>query len=225
LFSAGKRNLLLLASLLFTLLLQWYVLNYLPLVDCLPFKRGNNIEAQTRPPAGSIPDSIAIRFIYEKEGKRYEFAPESLPADFETYTYVDRIDKVVRQGNAVPPIKGFTLKGVTGIDSAAAVYAMPKVVLLFVMNIDNLASVEAERIRSIQQKLPVFIVTSSTLLVAQKVLSEQGLATIPVCNNDNTVVKTAARTDPTMYYLEKGTVINKWGKQSFNKAVTYIKQR
>jgi predicted transcriptional regulator len=93
------------------------------------------------------------------------------------------------------------------------------------MNIDNLASVEAERIRGIQQKLPVFIVTSSTLLVAQKVLSEQGLATIPVFNNDNTVVKTAARTDPTMYYLEKGTVINKWGKQSFNKAVTYIKQR
>ncbi|HEY0432434.1 MAG TPA: DoxX family protein, partial [Chitinophagaceae bacterium] len=28
---------------LLSLALQWYVLNYLPLVDCLPYKKGNNI--------------------------------------------------------------------------------------------------------------------------------------------------------------------------------------
>ncbi|HEX8314307.1 MAG TPA: MauE/DoxX family redox-associated membrane protein, partial [Flavisolibacter sp.] len=29
-------------SLVLSLVLQWYVLNYLPLADCLPFKKGNN---------------------------------------------------------------------------------------------------------------------------------------------------------------------------------------
>ena len=36
--------------------IQWYALTYLPLVDCLPFKKGNNITEKMKIPAGALPD-------------------------------------------------------------------------------------------------------------------------------------------------------------------------
>jgi hypothetical protein len=114
--------------------LQWFVLHYLPLADCLPFKRGNNIAEQMQAPKGAVPDSFAIRFIYEKGGKRYEFSPESLPADFDTYTFIDRKQTLVRKGNAEPAIKGFSLVGESGTDSTQAVLEQPKALLVFTQN-------------------------------------------------------------------------------------------
>ncbi|MBA2744734.1 MAG: DoxX family membrane protein, partial [Flavisolibacter sp.] len=134
-FSAAKRKLILALSLFFSLLLQWYVLNYLPLADCLPFKKGNNITQQMLPPPGSVPDSFAMKFIYEKEGKQFEFAPEELPADLETYKFIDRIDKLVRKGNAEPAIKNFSLSGITGEDSTKIVLAQPAAILVFAQDL------------------------------------------------------------------------------------------
>lgn len=94
-FSKAGRLALLMGSLVLSAGLQWYVLNYLPIADCLPFKKGNNIAEQMKPPPGSRPDSVVIKYIYEKEGKRYEWAATELPADFNTYKYVDRIDKAL----------------------------------------------------------------------------------------------------------------------------------
>ena len=77
-FSYSKRagGSTILIGLIGTLLLQWYVLNYLPIADCLPFKKGNNISQQMLPPLNSVPDSFSIRFIYEKNGKQFEFSPD-----------------------------------------------------------------------------------------------------------------------------------------------------
>jgi uncharacterized membrane protein YphA (DoxX/SURF4 family) len=223
LFSNKVRVTILIASLLLTLALQWYVLAYLPLVDCLPFKKGNNIEAQMKAPPGSVPDSIAIRFIYEKGGKQYEFAPDNLPADFETYTYVDRIDKVVRKGNAVPPIKGFVLKGVSDTDSASAVLQMPKAILIFMLEADEGDWMKSTKeVITINDRVPVYVITSASLPETKNVLAKNGLGQIPVFTCDNTAVKTAARTDPTIYYIERGTVINKWSGKEIAEAVRFI---
>ena len=59
-----------------------------------------------KPPPGSVQDSFAIRFVYERAGKQFEFSPAE-PPDLNAYTYKDRIDKLVRKGNADLPIKGF----------------------------------------------------------------------------------------------------------------------
>ena len=226
LFSSRARIIILLTSLLLTLAVQWYVLRYLPIVDCLPFKKGNNIEAQMKPPPGSVPDSIAIRFVYEKGGKRYEFAPENLPPDFETYTYVDRIDKVLRKGNAVPPIKGFILKGVADIDSTSAILNMPKAYLVFTMNMNKAKEwVDAKAFITMNDIAPVYFITSASLTQAKEALAKNGLGNLPVFNCDNTAVKTAARTDPTIYYIENGTVIEKWSEKEIIKATHINNQK
>lgn len=54
---------------IFSFALQWVALNYLPPVDCLPFKAGNHIPKQMEIPANATRDSTEITFIYEKNGK------------------------------------------------------------------------------------------------------------------------------------------------------------
>ena len=59
-------------------------------------------------PAGAIPDSTVITFVYDKQGKQVEFTSDKFPDDFDDslYHFVKRYDKVIREGNAQPPIKG-----------------------------------------------------------------------------------------------------------------------
>jgi uncharacterized membrane protein YphA (DoxX/SURF4 family) len=88
---------------------QWYTLNYMPVVDCMPFKKGNNIPEKMKMPANAIPDSTVITFVYEKAGKQVEFTADQFPADFsaDTYKFISRYDKVIKKGkNNEPPIKG-----------------------------------------------------------------------------------------------------------------------
>jgi uncharacterized membrane protein YphA (DoxX/SURF4 family) len=205
----------LLASLLFTLGLQWYVLNYLPLADCLPFKKGASIPEKMKIPANAIQDSFAMKFIYEKGGKRFEFAPEELPADLSNYKFIDRTQKLVRKGNAEPPIKGLSLMGITGNDSTLAILKLPKAILLFCEYfkdaspgwIDDFKEV---RKKATQNNIPVFIITPD-VSAAQQLFSKNNLSDVAIFSCDNTAVKTAARTNPTIFLIEEGIVKKKYG--------------
>jgi hypothetical protein len=214
----------LLFSLLVSLGIQWYVLNYLPLADCLPFKKGNNIAQQMKPPAGSIPDSFAIRFIYEKNGKKYEFAPESLPADYTSYKYIDRTDKLVRKGNAEPAIKGFTLTGQTGEDSVQVVLDQPEALLLFIQEPGEknewLQDFKSVAKAATQKNIPVYVATSTPEKLKTLLIQNGIEAQVFAC--DFTIIRTAARTAPTLYHLKKGTIENKYAGKKLLLALDQI---
>lgn len=206
------------ASIVAALAIQWFVLQYLPVADCLPFKKGANISRQMQIPAGARPDSFAILFVYEKAGKKYAFDAAHLPADLASYKYVSRADKLVRKGNAEPPIKGFALSGVSGADSTEAVLSLPEAYLLVAEKIDTSGFnwmgdfkhlVQAAK----QRNVPVFVVTSAPLQQGAKILASHGLQQVPLFSLDFTAVRTAARTNPTLYHLKKGTIQNKYGKR------------
>lgn len=221
--TALSRSVIVGLALVFSVCLQIFVLNYLPLVDCLPFKKGNNIAQQMKPPPGSVPDSIAIRFIYEKNGKQYEFAPENLPADFTTYKYVDRIDKLVRKGNAEPAIKGFSLTGAettdsTGetktMDSADIVLQQPVAIMVFALDFDNAKWIgDIKHLMSFGQSMniPVYVI-STDRNEAMKAFGPTDLNNVHFFNTDFTIVRTVARTNPTVLALTNGTIVNKFGK-------------
>lgn len=229
--SAGARLALLSLTLVFSLGLQWYVLNYLPIADCLPFKKGNNLPAQMKAPAGAVPDSFAIRFVYEKGGKTYEFAPENLPPDFTTYTFVDRKQTLVRKGNAEAPIKGFALTSdakdsITGnsIDATENIMAQPRAVLLFALHFDDTGWIRETKPMvdaALRQDVPVYVV-SPDLAAAQIAFQNPGINGAQFFNTDFTIVRTVARTNPTILYLEKGTVKEKWSKEEIAKAAQFF---
>jgi uncharacterized membrane protein YphA (DoxX/SURF4 family) len=211
-FVKRKQNLALILSLLFTIAMQWYALNYLPFVDCLPFKKENIISEQMKMPANAVADSFAMKFIYEKQGKRFEFAPEELPADLATYKFIDRTQKLVRQGNAEPPIKGFSLVGFDGQDFTNSILAEPKALLVFALNFEKTDDWMASFIKlyneAKKKNIPMFIV-SSDAAKGKVIFSAAGYPDIVFLNCDNIAVRTAARTNPTIYLLEKGTVVAK----------------
>lgn len=207
---------------LLTLLLQWFVLRNLPLVDCLPFKKGNNISQQMKPPPGSVPDSFAIRFIYEKNGKQFEFAPEELPADFQTYKYIDRKDKLVRKGNAEPAVKGFSLSGISGQDSTQIILTQPNALLVFVLSFDHsLNDLKLLANEASQRGMPVYIASPSATEGARWAQASR-INGLQFFNSDFTVVRTAARTNPTIYFLNNGTIKDKIAGSSIDDAIKTI---
>jgi hypothetical protein len=220
-FSPKVRVSILAFTLIATLFLQGYVLNYLPLADCLPFKKGNNIAQQMKPPPGSVPDSFAIRFIYEKAGKQYEFAPENLPADFNTYKFIDRKDQLVRKGNAEPAIKGFALTGISGADSTQIILAEPRALLVFAQNLHTAEWInEMGRVVAAAKakNIPVYMVSPS-LPEAMALLQKNNVQGVQFFNCDFTVVRTAARTDPTLFILQNGTIQNKYSSNQFENVI------
>jgi uncharacterized membrane protein YphA (DoxX/SURF4 family) len=222
----SKRSVVLAGSVFITLALQWYVLNYLPVADCLPLKKGNNIAQQMKPPPGSIPDSFAIRFIYEKEGKRYEFAPDQLPADFSTYTFIDRKDKLVRKGNAEPAIKNFSLTGLSGEDSTSIVLSEPKALLIFIQDLNQKIAgkhLEALFTTAKLKSIPAYV-ASPSIADAKMFFKDQAFDSTKFFNCDFTVVRTAARTDPTIYILQQGNIIHKFSNKQASEATKILKR-
>ena len=215
---------------LFTFGFQWYTLNYMPIVDCMPFKKGNNISEKMKMPANAIPDSTVITFVYEKNGKTVEFTATDFPADFKVppYKLIKRYDKVVRKGsNNEPPIKGFALSGNSKIDSTEIVLSEPYAILIFLENFSIPIRKWQDKVEKIlvlakEKNIPIYFVCSRPELMKEK-MAGTALSTIPVFSCDYTAVRTAARVSPNLYLLEKGTIVNKWSLHGFGKVLTLLK--
>lgn len=230
-FTGSARAAALAGALVLALGLQWYALNYLPLADCLPFKKGASLPAQMKPPPGAVPDSFAIRFVYEKGGKTYEFAPENLPSDFTTYKFIDRKQTLVRKGNADAAIRGFALTNdardtITGnnIDFAPNVMAQPKALLVFAQDFSTLSGIADTKPlvdTALKKRIPVYVV-SPNWPAAQVAFHNAGINGVQYFNTDFTIVRTVARTNPTILYLEDGSVRQKWSKKEIDRAVNFL---
>lgn len=215
-------------STVLTIALQWFVLLHLPVVDCLPYKIGNNIPEKMKAPPGSIPDSTVINFVYKKDGKEVEFTAESFPDDFDDsiYTFVKRYDKVVRKGNASPRIKDFLLKTYWGNDTTQALLSEDRYQLyLFVKNdykTDRWPAIMNLVLSTAHDKhIEPFLVTSipfETLMEApMKIFT---VMTPLAC--DAVAIKTAARANPTLFLVKNGTIMGKWAYTDLEQAVKVL---
>jgi uncharacterized membrane protein YphA (DoxX/SURF4 family) len=210
---------------------QWYTLSYLPVLDCLPFKKGKNIAEQMKVPANAVPDSTVITFVYEKNGAKIEFTADKFPADFNaaTYKYIDRYDKLIRKGkNNEPPIKGFILTGDTGTDSAQYILERPYAVLLFAEDFNTPVTEWSRQFSEIykqakEKNIPACLITAR-FDKAASALAGTGFAGIQKFKCDVTAIRTAARSNPCLYILENGTIKGKWSVKQFSKAETMLKE-
>jgi uncharacterized membrane protein YphA (DoxX/SURF4 family) len=237
-------------SLVFSFSIQWFALRYLPLVDCLPFKKGSNIFEKMKPPVGAIPDSSVINFVYEKDHQTKEYTADQLPVDLDsTYKFIKRYDKLIRKGNAEPEIKDFSLITASGNDSTHQILGRSGYQLMLISR--SFPQTNPRWNKSFlllytlakSKNIPVILVTSNqpeaeAWLKANNLNINTGLNALPpesVSGNaslspngislfgcDATAVKTAARADPTLYLLKKATILNKWSYASFEMAIPGI---
>ena len=210
--------------------MQWYSLTYLPFVDCLPYKKGNNIAEKMKMPADAIPDSTVITFIYDKGGKQVEFTADKFPADFNSTTYklIKRYDKVVRRGkNNQPPIAGFNLSGITNEDSTQIVLQQSYAVLLFCENFNVPVSTWEKSFSKVYaeakaKNIPVYLITTQPGEAEAK-LAGTSFRNVQVLKCDNTAIRTAARTNPCLFVLKQGTILGKWSRHHFSSAGKLLK--
>jgi hypothetical protein len=204
------------------------VLLHLPVKDCLPYKIGNNIPEKMKNPPGSIPDSTVITFVYEKGGKEIEFTADKFPDDYDeaTYKFIKRYDKVVRKGNASPPIKDFALQSDYGNDTTLALLNEDRYQLyLFVKNgyktgeWTNVLSVVMNAAK--QKHIYGYLVSNIPLETLRVDPPEAFLSFLPL-RCDATAIKTAARANPTLFLVKKGTVLNKWSYADLEQALLIV---
>ncbi|HWB92139.1 MAG TPA: BT_3928 family protein [Puia sp.] len=217
------------AATLFAFILQGYVLRHLPVVDCLPYKKGTHIIEQMKIPPGAVPDSTVITMVYQKNGQKVEFDASHFPKDFDdSYKFVSRYDKVVREGNAVPAIKDFVLTTDAGTDTTQDVLSARGYKLFeFVRELnDDLATQNFSIILTAAKArhIPVYIITADYDDVVNKVRQIGIASDVTVLKCDAIAVKTAARVNPTLYLLKNDLILGKWSYADIDKAIPAVNE-
>jgi hypothetical protein len=185
---------------------QYYVINHLPVIDCLAYKEGKDIKEQMKLPIDAIADSVRLDMEFEKNGKIYQFDPSNFPEDFDsTYVFKSRKEVIVRKGNGiVAPIQDFALNTINGEDSTEAIFSNSSpYVLVFAGQIDNSIPWQKLLFELHNKHKLVYIVTADKEHASSLLPNENILIA------DITMIKTAARVWPTIFVMNGSTIMRK----------------
>jgi uncharacterized membrane protein YphA (DoxX/SURF4 family) len=214
--------LLIIIATVLTLILQFRVLKHLPLVDCLPYKKGNNILELRKMPPDAIQDKFEYVFVYEKNGVKKEFPVSALPDS--SWTFSDRKQTLVEKGkNNIPLINDFSLSDANGVNVTESILNNADVYyLLFWREVtDNTSNWISQFKLSVShaglQGKKIFVVTSQRANV-EELLASLNISVSGVLTSDATAIKTAARANPTMFKMKGPVVQDKWSWADLEKA-------
>jgi len=190
----------------------------LPMIDFRPYAVGKNIKEGMTLPPNAIKDSVVMTFIYEKNGQKKELTMDDLKNIDSTYKFIDRKDKVIREGDK-PKIHDFSIRAKDGTDITDDV-----------LNHDNIFLLVAYRLSETDEKVQGKINDFATLCQRAGVefigLTGSSFKDVDVFrhehNNmfeyyqmDETVLKTMIRSNPGLMLLKKGTVTAIWHHSKF----------
>lgn len=227
LFNTSVSTSLITITVLFCILSQWYVLKHLPVVDCLAYKKGNNIIDKMKIPEGAVSDSFAIKFKYRKDGKEVVFDSESFPDDFNdsSYQFIDRVQELIRPGTATAPISDFVLYGNSGEDTTLPILQQPgSYVMLFTKDANQAEkgwNKNAAQVANscFQNKIPFFIVTATTDAARSQM---KDVPNIQYLKCDATVIKTAGRVNPTYFIMKQANIVGKYANADYEKVIKVV---
>lgn len=191
---------------------QFYVLKQLPIVDCLPYKIGNDIAEKMKIPQGAVPDSVSIQMEFEKNGKSYFFDANHFPENFDsTYVYKSRKEVVVQKGNGLKAaIDDFALSTLSNTDTTAALFQTEiPYVLVFTGKVDETTPWE-NLLSQLHQKYKLVYIVTSDKSGAIRLLSKENILI-----GDITMIKTAARVWPTIFVMNNATIVQKQSIENY----------
>jgi len=188
----------------------FYNLIYLPVIDFLPYKTGNNLKELMTIPEGAPAPVFKTTFIYEKNGIRKEFSLDDYPANDTTWKFIDQKSVIIKKGYE-PPVHDFTIITTEGHDITDSVLNNQGYTLLMISR--KLEQAKAGRIekgfetgrKCITNGIDFYILTSSETEKIKKY--ENGLK---FCLADETTLKTMVRNNPGYIMLKNGVITGKW---------------
>ncbi len=193
---------------------QYYVQNHLPIIDCLPYKVGNDINEKMKTPPGAVPDSVSIQMEFIKEGKSYYFDANHFPENFDaSYVYKNRREVVVRKGNGLKAaIDDFALETLHKVDSTKEILGQTiPYVLVFTGKVT--AEVPWKNLLAqLHQKHTLIYIVTADKSGALQLLSKENILI-----GDITMIKTAARVWPTIFVMNGSVIMQKQSYLDFLK--------
>lgn len=215
-FNKRYQRVCMLAAVVFSIGLEFYVLHHLPVVDCLPYQVGKNIIEQRKQPPP--PPGSTVMFVYSRKGIEMEFPADQFPTDFNSkdYQFVRRYDS-----GEIPqaPIQGFVLYGSGGADTTDAILSSERIFLLFSENIQYNSPTWETPLKAIQQlanqkAVPLVLITNRPdrwTADLKRIYPE-----IILLSCDRTPIRTAARVNPTLYEIKQGSIQGKWALRDWS---------
>ena len=202
---------------------------FLPKIDFLPYKVGNDIGQLMTLPPDAKRDSVVMVFIYEKDGKQFEFGVNEVGNVDDTYKFVDRIDKVIVEGDKAP-IHDFKLFDVSGQDYTDTLLLQKgfRMILVQTNILKSRTGIEPQIAQLANDcalaGIPFWALTNTTLTDVEPYRHEHQFA-FNYYNMDVTPLKSMVRSNPGLLLMKDNVVIKKWsayGIPTFEKVKLYM---
>ena len=210
-------------GLILTTWFTWHCYTHLPVKDFRPYAIGKNItEGMTLPP-GAITDSVVMVFIYKdkKTGAQVEAGMDQVStySGNEQYEFVDRLDKVVREGDKAA-IHDFAIKDAEDNDLTSDFLSRPDYVFMLIAYDLTKADVKAQdKVNALaaecQKNDFEFFGLTSTIPTETDKFRHDHQNMFPYYFCDGTALKTIIRSNPGLVLLKQGTVIDMWHHNDF----------
>lgn len=199
-----------------------YTLNFLPFIDFLPYKKGNNLPRLMTLPAGEVGDQYEIIYTLKNKASGEEkkvsdkvYLAEELWKDENWEIIGDPESKLVKKGYQIP-ISDLLISDANGDDMTHELIENPYYNLIVVAwdlektNLEALRKInalvmnaaEAYNIRSV-------LLTASSTQEAEQISDELNLLA-EIFYADAVPLKSMVRANPGILLMQNGTVIDKW---------------
>jgi len=226
LFSRAGNTSVMILALFASVFIQWYALEHLPFIDCLPYKVGNNIWKKMQPPPNATPDKVDYIFSMKnlKTGQVKEMnmdAYNAIWADTLTWQLQGEPKEVIlEKGNNTPEIKEFNVSDYDGNDLTETLLKEPGYnFLFFVKDVDKASARHIERLRKLFAKceknnVGFYLLSANSKEQTERFIRDNKL-NIYYYSIDATVCKTAMRSNPGLMLIKAGTVMGKWSYNDY----------
>jgi len=221
-------------SLFGSLFLQWWALEHLPFVDCLPYRVGNNIWQEMQPPPNATPDVYQTTYLLKntqtgatKKISDKEYLSSGIWKDSTWVLQGDPVTELIKKGNATPAIQDFYISDFEGNNYTEALLKEPGYnFLLFVKDPKNAHVRNMDRIRSLVEKcnknnVGFFVLSSGSKEATMAFLQKNNIHAQPFVI-DATVCKTAMRSNPGLMLIKEGTVKGKWSYNDYPEGFLWV---
>jgi uncharacterized membrane protein YphA (DoxX/SURF4 family) len=238
--SKNTRNIITVILILLSLGFGWYTYTYLPVLDFLPYKTGNNIPQLMTAPPGAEQDVYEITYHLKnkktgeiKQMTDKEYLKTEIWKDNNWEITGDPENKLIKKGYDVK-IRDLKINDSQGTDYTKEIIENPYYNLVIVAyelgktNNRAIGDLNAIAINAAEDfNIRTVLLTSDSAQDADTFSKENKLA-IEVFYADGVPLKSMVRANPGVLLLKNGTVINKWSYHnvpSYNElAKTYFEQ-
>lgn len=218
-------------SIVFIILVSFYCLRYLPILDFRPYRIGTNIPEGMVIPEGAKAPVYETVFILEKDGEKKQFTLDNYPDS--TWNFVDAVT-VLKEKGYEPAVRDFSIiEQETGEDITQKVLSQKSYTFLLIAhrleeaNDSNIDLINEIYDYSLEHGYSFLCLTASADYQIEQWRDRSG-AEYPFGLMDDITLKTMIRSNPGLMLLKEGTILNKWSNSrlpdeyDLNNALEYI---